>query len=533
MPEVAMNPLRSRPWISTAVLVCLSLLLDSCTPLVPYRIRSDTQANCAPKNTRADAKSDDLGIVDAACDNLIHEVAAASLPKDGGYGLHFVEFDDQGRLFSNIAENGVAASQMDNFLSDVRSPATSADGRLELTSVVVFVHGWKHNAQSWDNNVRWFRVMLDRLAVVEANSTCRRRVIGLYVGWRGDATPLPDLVKDATFWTRKKAAGRVADGQVREVFARLRSIQDIRNEQWNGLVESSRRHPDAAKVTRDDLACKKSMRLTIVGHSFGGLIAFNALGPSLVRDIADLNERIRNAKDSTVDPVLAREGDLIVTINPAVEAATFVPLSLAAKAANPKTYHAPVFVSITSADDSATGIAFPAARFFNTLFNKYPNGGEGERAAALKTIGHDEQFVDYRLDTISDLNAGKSPPDLVADPVCESLRNTTDFSIRFDAEMRRLHAFGEALDANPDANTLQQFFPRQFCIHANADQRDVALALMPRPDVNLNSPVWNVYTKTPVLDSHSDLLNPMLIDFLRQMYEEGTRPETTRLIGAP
>jgi hypothetical protein len=80
---------------------------------------------------------------------------------------------------------------------------------------------------------------------------------------------------------------------------------------------------------------------------------------------------------------------------------------------------------------------------------------------------------------------------------------------------------------------LPQFFPRQFCIHANADQREVALALVPRPGVNLNSPVWNVYTRTPVLDSHSDLLNPMLIDFLRQMYEEGTRPETTRLIGAP
>lgn len=508
--------------------VAFGWMLASCTPLAPYRTVEDPSANCQPGNTRDNPQSDSFGAVDPRCDRLVEEVAPKSAEGKGGYELHFVEFDDQGELFPDIGQNGVAATQMERFLARVRSNPVDTP-----TSIVVFVHGWKHNAQSADSNVRWFRAMLDKISIVESKTNCPRHVVGLYAAWRGDATPLPDLGKDATFWTRKKTAGRVADGQVRELLGRLRAIQDIRNARWNGLVETSRRNPDALSSSGANLACAKAIRLTIVGHSFGGLIVYNALSPSLIRDVSDLNERIRDAPSASVDPVLSREGDLIVTINPAVEAAAFVPLSRAARAARPRSYHAPVFVSITSADDDATGIAFPAARFFNTLLNKYPAGADGERTAALDTIGHDQDLIDYRLDTLSALNRDRPATPLVADPVCESLRGAPDFSTRFVAEMRRLDDFSAALRTAPDANRLETFFPRQFCIHASSPSDDVAIALAPRTGVNLNSPVWNVYTAAPVLDSHSDLLNPLLIDFLRQLYEEGTRPESDRIAAAP
>jgi hypothetical protein len=488
-----------------------------------------------PQNLTDDPNLDSFASVDPACDHLREEIAPPSTG-NGGYALHFVEFDDQGELFPRTDNNSLAESQMEDFLARVRAPVGAADAETSdasPTSVIVFVHGWKHNAQSTDSNVRWFRAMLARLAIVEAKSSCPRHVIGLYVGWRGDATTLPDLVKDTTFWTRKKAAGRVADGQVRELFSRLRAIQDIRNADWNGLVETSRRHPTEVTSSHTELACWKAMRLTIVGHSFGGLVVFNSLGPSLVRDIADLNERIRDAKSPIVDPVLAREGDLIVTINPAVEASAFVPLWRAARAASPRSYHAPVFVSVTSANDDATGIAFPAARFFNTLLSKYPQGAGEERDAELQTIGHDQDYIDYTLNTLSILNRNSTGNPLVADPICESVRNAPDFSTRFGAELRRLDGFADALHTTPDANALPQFFPRQFCVHAKTGDPDVAIALQPRTATNLNSPVWNVATAIPVLDSHSDLLNPFLIDFLRQLYEEGTRPETQRIAHPP
>ncbi|MEO6798739.1 MAG: hypothetical protein ABI178_02195 [Rhodanobacter sp.] len=526
--------LRVRRAILSAGLYCgflLILSLASCTPLAPVRTEQNASVNCMPLHLQDGSALEDFASVDPKCDDLREEVAPPS-PGNGGYTLNFVEFDDQGMLFPKSEQRSLADSQMEDFLSRVRSPASGAEtaaSDLSPTSVIVFVHGWKHNAQSGDTNVRWFRAMLARLAIVESKSSCPRRVIGLYVGWRGDATPLPDLVKDVTFWTRKKASGRVADGQVRELFSRLRAIQDIRNADWNGLVETSRRHPTDVTSSHNELACSKAMRLTIVGHSFGGLIVYNALSPSLVRDIADLNESIRDAKSPTIDPVLAREGDLIVTINPAVEASAFVPLWRAARAANPHSYHAPVFVSITSANDNATGIAFPAARFFNTLLSKYPRGADEERDAELQTVGHDQDYVDYTLNALSILNKGSKSEPLVADPICESLRNVRDFPTRFGAEMRRLDGFVNALHTTPDANALPHFFPRQFCIHANTGDPDVAIALQPKSGTNLNSPVWNVYTAVPVLDSHSDLLNPVLIDFLRQLYEEGTQSESQRL----
>jgi len=505
------------------------LPLVSCTPLVPYRTERDHSVNCPPLHLQDDPALDSFARVDPKCDSLREEVAPASAG-NGGYSLHFVEFDDQGELFPGTERNPLADSEMEDFLSRVRLGSLQDDSsNPSPISVVVFVHGWKHDARSGDSNVRWFRAMLARLAIVERKSTCPRRVIGLYVGWRGDATTLADPVKNITFWTRKKAAARVADGQVRELLSRLRSIQDIRNADWNGVVEHSRRHPTEVTSSHHELACSKAMRLTIVGHSFGGLVVYKALSPSLIRDIADLNERIRDAGSPVVDPVLAREGDLIVTINPAVEAAAFVPLWRAARAANPRSYHAPVFVSITSANDDATGMAFPAARFFNTLLSKYPDGAQGERDAELKTIGHDQDHVDYTLNTLSVLNRNSRSNPLLPDPKCEALRNAPDFLTRFDGELRRLDGFANALHANPDANTLPQFFPRQFCIHARTGDADVAIALQPKSGTNLNSPVWNVYTSVPVLDSHSDLLNPVLVDFLRQLYEEGTRPETQRL----
>lgn len=541
---------------ATLALATLAILLalSSCTSLAPHRTKFGDGLNCNPINPHVDPQTDDSfgRTYDAACADLIREVATGT-PQSGAYSLHFAEFDDQGLLFPATPANGLAAEQTERFLDYVRERARThsdhdADHHL---AVVVFVHGWKHDASSEDSNVRWFRAMLAKLADVETHSSCPREIVGLYAGWRGDATLLPDLFKNATFWTRKAAAEQVAEGQVRELLSRLRSIQDINNEAWNGDVERSRRAPHSLAYGYDP-GCKKTMRLIIIGHSFGGLIVYNALGQALVRDVADLHERILDAETRAADngdapaqrkdPVLVREGDLILTINPANQAARFAPLWRAARAAQPRSYHAPVFVSITSADDWATRYAFPAARFFNTLNNRYPAPADGERNAAMETMGQDLDYVDYELNTISNLKldkqfAGAKPVE--ANEACAALRDNPDFSARYATEIDRLNRLEQALTSEFDANCLASPrqaackdanpanaagtapFPRQFCI---AGPADTAIALIPRSaEVNLNSPIWNVYTSHPVLNSHSDLLNPILIDFLRQLYEEGTR----------
>ena len=87
--------------------------------------------------------------------------------------LGFVECDDQGWLWDAKQLHAVVARLYEE------------DGRTNLL-MVVFVHGWKHNASFDDENVKMFRTNLTELAEIERRLNPRpRRVAGVYVGWRG------------------------------------------------------------------------------------------------------------------------------------------------------------------------------------------------------------------------------------------------------------------------------------------------------------------------------------------------------------
>ena len=61
-----------------------------------------------------------------------------------GYDLAFVEFDDQGELWSN--RQVLAADQL------IREASASEQGII----LNVFIHGWQHNASPNDKNVAGF-----------------------------------------------------------------------------------------------------------------------------------------------------------------------------------------------------------------------------------------------------------------------------------------------------------------------------------------------------------------------------------------
>jgi hypothetical protein len=482
---------------------------------------------------------DELGAVDSRCDRLIVEHAAGR--KDTGlgpYDLNFIEFDDQGLPFPAIPQFGDASRQIDLSLNSLRQSPIE-----QSTSLVVFVHGWKHTAQSSDDNVRWFRILLGQLSAVEARSTCKMKVVGAYVGWRGagtrfDTTNLVgDGIESTTFWSRKNAADRVAKGSVRELFGRLRSFQDARNGAWKQEVENVIDDPDYISGIGED-HCKKKVRLTIVGHSFGGLIVYSALSPSLVRDITDLKEDIRRRKAQGLqhDPPFSREGDVVIAINPAVEAAAFAPLHGTAfdeKGGSERvgSYHSPVFVSITSTDDKATGTAFPIARLFSTLFYRYPQGAGMERVAAKQTVGHDADYVDYDLTydhrKLTATSYLTLPP--VEDGEWETRKMVTEDDGSQALDWGELDVFVRKVrQAAGDANAAG-VYPRVMSAwktEGNGSEFRNALILTPRNEaLNVNVPVWNVATGKPIVNDHSDLRNPFLMRFLLQLYREGVRPE--------
>jgi hypothetical protein len=124
--------------------------------------------------------------------------------------------------------------------------------------MTVFVHGWHHRARPGDDNIKSFReslAMLSQLERADAATQQRkpRKIIGIYVGWRGESVPV-EVLNISTFYERKNVAQKVGHGGVTELFARLEEIRDTR-ESMGGPGRGTN-------------------RLVIVGHSFGGAVVF-------------------------------------------------------------------------------------------------------------------------------------------------------------------------------------------------------------------------------------------------------------------
>ena len=175
-------------------------------------------------------------------------------------------------------------------------------------SIITFVHGWKHNAKKSDTNVQAFQNLLEAVTAAELQPTDTqpRKVIGIYTGWRGETMPSP--VDNVTFWTRKDAAQRVAEGSVRGLLGKIRGFHDTLNA---GLPHD--RHG--------------TLMLTI-GHSFGALVVYSALAQYFIDRAASstINAAYFPGRHVAPPPLTADEdprlipayGDLVVLINPAL-----------------------------------------------------------------------------------------------------------------------------------------------------------------------------------------------------------------------
>ena len=455
-----------------------TLFLTSCTTVAPYR----TQLSTPPAKCPASGQ----GSVDPICANQATELG-------NSYRLHFVEFDDQGRTYANRAPFGIAHGQIKNFLDDVQA-RTDANTNDAGVSVVVFVHGWKHTAQSEDKNLKAFRRVLEELAAVEQAAYCKRQIIGLYVGWRGAGSHLGEPLESATFWSRKLAAEHVATGSFQQVLAGLKAIQ---SETPNSTRSRAPRAPD----------CSSRLKTTYVGHSFGGLIVLTALTQDLQRGLMlDQQRLLLDARGR--DPAKSPD-EMIIAINPAIEGARFDALYRTASIVNYTTYRSPRLIAITATNDKATGIAFPFGRLVNTVTKQYPEGDALGRSAARRAMGHDPQFLTHHLAyTSRDPNDPKS---------CDAWEAAQTLDERADNDVLRAQAFygqvGPGYDANEPTSPI-----RTFCAKSYEGSNVLSLEKVEDRKTNANSPIWNVTTQPPILDGHSDIQNPRMLEFLRQLY---------------
>ena len=483
---------------SCTLLFGLLPLLVGCASLTPYHTaipRADSAPNC---NAAAPA-----WLPSDACAGLVIEHA-------DDYDLVFAEFDDQGWPFRGAAFGG-AARQIDVAVDTVERAIRASHGRV---SIVTFVHGWKHNAAYDDVDVRQFRSLLTGLNHIEGlDQGCRRRVIGVYAGWRGQSLDIDDNLQNITFWERKETAGKVAQGTIRELFARIRTLQ----------IKGNR----SSQTASDDPCVMHPVRSMIAGHSFGGLIVFSVLSEALIRDISDIRS---SEAASDADLSLSREGDLVLLVNPAIEATRFDALARSfADESRYRRYHAPLFVSITSVDDLATRIAFPMGRRVSTLFDRYTPGNESvQRSANLETLGQDDDYITMNLTTLGQYNAARAPGERLEPlPTCAGYNDSFPPGSLLREHIKReretFESFRVSLGQPPNAAAA---YPRQFC-----GMQDMVLSLA--ADVDPNSPVWNIRTRSPIVSDHGDITNPLLWQFARQLYFDSEYNLAKALRGSP
>ncbi|CAJ9349633.1 esterase/lipase/thioesterase family lipase [Burkholderia pseudomallei] len=386
------------------LLSLLVLLIGACTPIptVPYRNgKVDlTEHVCNPM---AD------GTVPNTCKS------DAPLERADNYDLLFSEFDDQGWLSEDAAKATIGLSKPE---SGQRQDTCTLDGASETNGiariknflvhqippdqkllVVVYVHGWKHTAAPDDQNVQVFRQQLNSLGEKEAPGGTR--VVGIYVGWRGVPYASADVLEDLTFWNRKAAAEKIARGSINELFGYLEALERIRNGPLSegpamadakGLLsdcEVTNGGREGASVDRHNASAQLgTMRTIYVGHSFGGLIVYEAVENGLLARIASGELSIEQGMKDTIP----RAPDLVVLLNPAVEAARFQPVYRLMTARTYTHVQAPLMAIVTSDADSATRYAFPLGEEFTHEDWK----SEQQRQATLQTIGHDKDFVTHR-----------------------------------------------------------------------------------------------------------------------------------------
>jgi hypothetical protein len=284
----------------------------------------------------------------------------------GRYYMGYVEFDDQGWYHDIRQQQGL--------LSWLRAQRTSAPGRQFL--IVTYAHGWKHNASASDPDVDNFRKLLQTLAVQEQAAQRldpvrqARTVVGVYLGWRGESVRVP-LFKELTFWTRKNAAERVGHRSAKDLLMLLNQFRAFSNG-W---------------CTSNILAGPHETQLVFIGHSFGGLLMYNALQT----EITDRALRLNRAGDFRTAKSF---GDFVLLINPAFEGASYESLWQAGLMRPYAADQKPIMAIVTSSADWATRLAFPLGRLY-TFSQSAPQ--DGERASVMYTIGHLERYRTHTL----------------------------------------------------------------------------------------------------------------------------------------
>jgi len=232
------------------------------------------------------------------------------------------------------------------------------------------------------------------------------RVVGVFIGWRGDTSDLP-LLDQTTFWDRRRAAERVVSLQMRETMYRI--------------METASERP--------------SSKCFVFGHSMGGLIVGRTLAPTVTALLLDGGER-----------GVRLPADLVLLENPALDGLaawqlldflkrTGARAELRMPDGTVEPAEGPVIVSITSEADTALGVAYGFGQTLGNLFTAFRGdhrpGRPSQRALATTAHGLVDELVSHRARMVDG--------ELVLERVPGAWNDTPFWVIRVDREISSGH----------------------------------------------------------------------------------------------
>lgn len=329
------------------------------------------------------------------------------------YSCSFVEFDGRGDY--------IDFRQHTNAWEQVKQLAEK-----QKILLVFYCHGWKNNSQSGD--VVEFNSFLGRLSASPSVGEHGYRVHGVYLGWRGNVyRPYVNKNDEEGFY--QQTTNDFREPIVSEAFQRSCQASGWLQENLSywGRRNAAETKVSGVPIARTIYTCASlvktldkerhrerlldSSRVMVMGHSFGALLLERALSPTCIDPLTDQWTWFGRGTGArtTANPLPL---DFVLFVNSAAPSIYSKVMrdflaahhSALVRAQSPYT-NTPVFVSLTSSADSATGRLHPYANVLSplapSLQRSYTNLFEGSNRAVhqsefyKRTPGHNPLLVDH------------------------------------------------------------------------------------------------------------------------------------------
>ena len=483
---------RTEPNLSPVVAIALAVACSGCSPVAWGIAGGGAAAICAYAPSRWNH----------AYQTRYEEPVIRQVAQDTSHvEMGFVEYDDFGWM-------------RDTTQARVLLDEIQALHRRTNVAVVVYVHGWRHNAKENDADVKSFRATLRHLGHSLNDSLMKAQrealtgdpdltVFGIYVGWRGKAWPevgrwvpyvgpaVLDLPVYFTSFGRKDAAGIVGGGDVRSFLLHLDDM-----------------HREINAVARVTPRVVKPLGLVFVGHSYGGHVIFSALN-SRIEDgmaaaLADsatlkgqpLADRVyataRSGELLACDRPVQGVGDLVVLVNPAIEASAYRRIDHMDREAKFRDDQLPLLLTVSAENDAARNGIFAFMRGIK-LFGRAKSTEEAK--LERRALGSYEPQVTHQMElTRTDAEAKKRARVHVIEEGRDQL-----------SARRGESALGRA--GNGPAARPDDIF---------AKNEHGVIRMRANPGMELPRPALVVRTKSDVIDGHSDFFRAEFIDWLTE-----------------